>query len=96
MIMADCKNIEDYFRGDSMPKEVLEYTQLHRDVVLTFSEYHSYWCWKAFTAMLGRIQITAGVLIMVYGSLLLGYLAYHFGAGLNSEGAEDIIFAFQK
>ena len=91
--MVNTLPLEDYFKGVNMPKEAFEYSNLHKNLVITISEYQSFRCWnKAFAiAVFGVLQITAGALLMAYP--ILGPLSYHLGSGLISEGASDITFA---
>ena len=78
-----------------VPKEVFEYVSLHKDMVLTFTEYPGVWDWKAFAiATFGAIQITIGALLMAYP--ILGPWSYSFGSGLIAEGAGDIMYAVQN
>lgn len=90
--MINTVNLEAYFRGTNIPKEVAEYEQLQKDLVITFSMYQGGWCWKAFAiAVAGVIQIAAGSLLIAYP--IFGPYSYHIGSGLISEGASDIVFA---
>jgi len=90
--MINTTNLEAYFRGTNIPKEVFEYEQLQKDLVITFSMYQGGWCWKAFAiAVAGVIQIAAGSLLIAYP--IFGPFSYHIGSGLISEGASDIVFA---
>jgi hypothetical protein len=90
--MVNTMVLEDYFKEVNMPKEAFEYSYLHKDLVITISEFQGIWCWKAFAvAMFGVLQITARALLMAYP--ILGPLSYHLGSGLIFEGASDNTFA---
>jgi hypothetical protein len=95
MSMVDYKKLDIYFRGTNMPREVLEYGILSKDMVLTLTEYQSPWCWKAFViAVWGIVQMTLGALAIAFP--VMGPLSLHFGSFLISEGTSDIIYAIQN
>ena len=95
MFMANYKEIDSYYRGATMPKEVDEYVQLSKNLVFSLTSFQSPWCWKAFcVAVWGIVQLTAGIVITALP--IFGPISLHLGSVLMSEGVSDVLFAMQN
>jgi hypothetical protein len=81
MFVITTKDLQDAFKGAEMPREVLEYVDSEKNLVLSFQEYSTSWDWRAFTiAMMGIAQIILGTLVIVYGNVF----GYQLGSGIIS------------
>lgn len=93
--MVATGNLESYYRGSNLPREVLEYAQLQKNLVITVTEYQASWSWQTtVVTIIGIVQIAVGAALMAYP--ILGPASYHIGTGLISEGASDFIFAISN
>ena len=84
------KRLDEYFEHGKLPPEVIDYVKNACDSVLTVSEDRGYFSWDTFVcAVIGLVQIAAGVLILASSGSPMGKL-------LISEGVSDLVFAIES
>ncbi|MFN7096862.1 MAG: hypothetical protein ACK4PR_04825, partial [Gammaproteobacteria bacterium] len=91
-LKIDQKTLQDFLQNGKLPPEALDLAYQCADIVLSLAEDRG-WDWGAFAvALIGIIQIAAGVLI---GALSFGSAAF-ISAVLINEGIGDLVFAVQS
>jgi hypothetical protein len=84
------KELSKYFEAGKVPPEILDYMRRCCADVLNLVKDTSGWDWGAFfCAILGLVQIVAGILVTALGMPVLGKM-------LISEGVGDVCFAVQS
>ncbi|RMZ98522.1 translocase subunit seca, partial [Brachionus plicatilis] len=90
-----CNLLNSILKETNLPREIQEFIQDGKDLVISFNKYNSPWSWKAACIMaLGVGQIIAGCLLTAFP--ILGPFSFHIGSGLISEGCGDITFALNN
>lgn len=90
-VKIDPKTLQDFLKDGKVPPELVDYTIQCYDLVLSLAEDKGFDWGVIAVALMGLVQIAAGVLI---GALSFGTAAY-ISAVLISEGVGDLMFAVQ-